>query len=106
MADDLVDQVPAVLDQVQAELLAAAEARLAASIRRIDSYAELQASLEQGGGFLVPWCDDAENEAAIKEATKATIRCYPLAGQEEAAGKLCFYSGRPATHMAVFARAY
>jgi prolyl-tRNA synthetase len=36
----------------------------------------------------------------------ATIRCYPLDAQGEAVGKACFYSGKPATHMAIFARAY
>ena len=38
--------------------------------------------------------------------TKATIRCFPIEGQSDIAGRRCFYSGRPATHMAIFARAY
>ena len=42
----------------------------------------------------------------MKEETRATIRCYPFEGQDEAAGRTCVYSGRPATHMALFARAY
>ena len=58
------------------------------------------------GFFLVPWADDAANEATIKEETKATLRCYPFAEQHRAEGKACFFSGRPATHMALFARAY
>ncbi len=79
--------------------------------------------------FLVPWADDAASEAAIKTETKYTLRCFPLAHpqhsdasasgsaafpasledsalQHEAKGKKCFYSGKPATHMALFARAY
>ena len=69
---------------------------------------------ESGGGgaaahlgfFLAPWRCNAANEEAIKQATRATVRCYPLEGQEEAQGKACFYSGEPATHMAIFARAF
>ena len=77
-----------------------------AKLFRPASYAEFTAAIENGGFFLVPWHDDAQAEAKIKEETRATIRCFPLEGQEEAKGKLCFYSGRPATHMAIFARAY
>ena len=60
------------------------------------------------GFFLVPWHADDANEDAIKDETKATIRCYPLDEQteENLAGASCFYSGKPATHMAIFARAF
>lgn len=58
------------------------------------------------GFFLVPWGDDAANEAQIKEETRATLRCYPFAEQHRVEGKACFFSGKPATHMALFARAY
>ena len=61
---------------------------------------------DKAGFFLVPWHDDAATEREIKDDCKATIRCFPIDGQHEAAGKMCFYSGRPATHMAIFARAY
>ena len=49
---------------------------------------------------------DAEAEKAIKMETKATIRCYPLDAQQGIEEKKCFYSGRPATHAALFARAF
>ena len=58
------------------------------------------------GWFLAPWHDDAEAERAIKQECKATVRCYPLDRQREAEGRTCFYSRRPATHMALFARAF
>jgi prolyl-tRNA synthetase len=56
--------------------------------------------------FLAPWREDAAEEAAVKEETRYTIRCYPdsLRGKEE--GRMCFKTGRPATHMALFARAF
>lgn len=104
------------LDGIQEEMLAVARDRLVARIRRVGSYGELKDALagESSGGvgdddvgfFLVPWKCDAANEKAIKEETKATLRCYPLDCQDEVEGKMCFYSGEPATHMAIFARAY
>ncbi|MCB9778017.1 MAG: proline--tRNA ligase [Alphaproteobacteria bacterium] len=105
--DGLADKVAEVLDGMQQALLDAAVARRDAATFEVDSYDALKAGLEsQPGFYLVPWKDDADNEAAIKADCKATIRCYPLQGQDAAAGRTCFYSGEPATHMALFARAY
>ncbi len=103
---DLADEVGGILDRMQQELLDRALALREDNTVRVDSYAEMKDKVADGGWFLVPWKDDADNEAAIKADCKATIRCYPLDGQDEAQGKTCFYSGQPATHMAVFARAY
>lgn len=45
----------------------------------IDDYTEFKRKLEETGGFLYAhWCESATCEAAIKEETKATIRCIPL----------------------------
>ena len=102
--DALLGVVQESLAGIQQALYERAEARLNERTFRIDSYAELKERIDGGGFFVVNWCDDAANEAAIKEETRATIRCYPLDGQSPAGP--CFYSGRPATHVAVFARAY
>lgn len=57
--------------------------------------------------FLVPWADDAVAEAAIKTETKFTLRCFPIEYQLDLKSDAkCFYSGKKATHMALFARAY
>jgi len=103
--------INAELEAMQAALLDTARARIAAATFELSSYGEMAARLNSdepstSGFFLVPWADDAANEATIKEETKATLRCYPFAEQHRAEGKACFFSGRPATHMALFARAY
>merc|ERR1719291_607511 len=104
--------VAAMLDTMQAELFEAADARLKARTFEVDSYEEMRSALEgsdaggAAGMFLVPWHDDADAEAAIKTETKATIRCYPLDQQHRAEGATCFYSGKEATHLALFARAF
>merc|ERR1711957_251567 len=104
------------LDTMQAALLAAANDRLKVGITRDAIYGEMKEALEgdeagtfPGAGlYLVPWKCDAENEDKIKEECKATIRCYPISTNEAgmAEGKECFYSGEPATHMALFGRAF
>ena len=80
---------------------------------RVESYQEMKRMIEstdekEKGFYLVPWKCDAKNEAAIKEDSKATIRCYPDEFNEhnDVSGLKCFYSGEAATHMALFARAF
>lgn len=102
------------LQQLQEELMRRATERVATHTYRVDSYAEMKKQLSEGGRhdigfFLAPWKDDAANEAQIKEDCRATIRCYPLdlnANPEAVATRKCFYSGEPATHIALFARAF
>ena len=107
VGDDFADAIQAQLDAIHGELLKAAEERLAARTYVVQSYDELKAKVETDSGFyLAAWHDDAENEARIKEETKCTIRCYPLDQQDGATSETCFFSGRPATHRAIFARSY
>ena len=62
------------------------------------------------GFFLVPWAANDANEDAIKDETKATIRCLPFPGQfpgidtEEAGTDPV--SGAPADRRVVYAKSY
>ena len=95
------------LDAIQNELLERARTFRNERMFELSDYGAFKDALSaQGGWYLVPWCDDAEAENQIKSETKATIRCFPIGRQDEAAGQNCFYSGKPATHMALFSRAY
>ena len=104
------------LEEMQANLLFAARQRLADGITTNATYQQMKETLESdeagsypgAGLYLVPWKCDAANEEKIKEECKATIRCYPLSENEKGMveGKTCFYSGEPATHMALFGRAF
>ena len=112
----LVTEVRDGLAELQKHMREAARERLAAGVVRGASYAQMKSAMlasENGaypgvGMFLVPWKCDSTNEKKIKEESRATIRCYPDA--ENAKGHVdglkCFYSGDPATHMALFARSY
>jgi prolyl-tRNA synthetase len=61
--------------------------------------------LDEKGGFIsAHWDGTVETEVAIKEATKATIRCIPLDVEEEEG--TCIFSGKPSHHRVLFARSY
>ena len=114
--EDAVQTAATGLDDMQSSLLEAARDRMATGVQMDATYKEMrdalindEASGYPGAGlFLVPWKCDADNEGAVKEECKATIRCYPLDVNDAnmAGGKKCFYSGEDATHMALFGRAF
>ncbi|MCS7078663.1 MAG: proline--tRNA ligase [Chloracidobacterium sp.] len=101
--DGLAAAVAAVLEDIQASLLAKATAFRDANIRDVTTYDDFKAAVETG--FARVWWDgDAALEQRIKEETKATLRCIPLAQPGETG--TCFMTGRPTTTQAIFARAY
>ncbi|MGZ3653699.1 MAG: proline--tRNA ligase, partial [Bdellovibrionota bacterium] len=61
-------------------------------------------ALEKGGFVRAHWDGTTETEKAIKEETKATIRCIPLGNPLED-GK-CVKTGKPSKQRVLFARAY
>jgi prolyl-tRNA synthetase len=74
-------------------------------ITRVDSWSDFEKTLDEKGGFIsAHWDGTAETEDAIKEKTKATIRCIPLNGELED-GK-CILTGKPSKQRVLFARAY
>ncbi len=78
----------------------------AAALARTDGEGASAAALT-GPAFLVaPWKDCADNERLVKEETSLTIRCLNAGAQGPGPEDRCILSGEPATHLAVFARAY
>lgn len=72
---------------------------------RVDNFDDFKKVMEEKGGFvLAHWDGTKETEAAIKEATKATIRCIPLDAPDEKG--VCVYSGKPSSKRVLFAQAY
>ena len=68
------------------------------------SYDEFCSIMETGGFVRCGWDGLTNTELKIKEKTKATIRCIPF--DEEPEGKYCIFSGKPAKHEVIFAKAY
>ncbi|MBQ8272122.1 MAG: proline--tRNA ligase [Tidjanibacter sp.] len=74
-------------------------------ITKVDSWEEFKDVLENKGGFILAhWDGTTETEVAIKEATKATIRCIPFDTVDEEG--TCVFSGKPSHRRVLFARSY
>jgi prolyl-tRNA synthetase len=59
-------------------------------------------SYRRHSGVFCAGSDD--DERAVKEATSATLRCFPFE-QPASVGK-CLYTGTQAAEVAIFAKAY
>jgi len=97
------------LDGMQADLLQRARAFREQNTVSVDTWDDFLGMFEgQGSKFVYAhWDGTAETETAIKEATKATIRCLPLAGQgPDAEPGRCVKTGRPSARRVLFARNY
>ena len=95
--------VSKLLDEIQAALLTRARDFRDANTKEPKNYDEFKAAVENGFA-LAFWCGDPECEAKIKEETKATMRCIPLALGESSG--TCIFCGRPSKEKGIFARAY
>lgn len=102
--DDLTERIKTLLDDIQQTIYDKAYAFRQANTFRVDTFEQFEEQLEKGGFLLAHWDGTSETEEAIKEATKATIRCIPL--DQEVEDGVCIYSGKPSTGRVVFARAY
>jgi prolyl-tRNA synthetase len=101
--DNLVEGVSALLDEIQANMLAKATAFRDQHTIEVDNQADFKQAVEHGFA-RVWWAGTTEDEMAIKDQTKATIRCFPL---DQPGGQgTCFYTGKPADRIAIFGRAY
>ncbi|HTE28991.1 MAG TPA: proline--tRNA ligase [Chryseolinea sp.] len=102
---DVLTVIPALLDQIQENIYTRALKFRESMITKVDSYTDFKQILDEKTGFvLAHWDGTLETEAAIKEDTKATIRCIPLDSPEEIG--TCIYSGKPSSGRVLFARAY
>jgi len=103
----LETRLPALLEEVQKALFQRAAEFRANNTYYTDSYEEFKEIITEKRGFVrVKWAEDSAAELAIKEETKATLRVIPFDQPEGGVQGKCFYTGKPATCEAIFARAY
>lgn len=102
--ENIAASVGALLDEVQANLYAQAEAFRDANLHDVNSYDELRQVVESGGFARGWWAGDAADEKRVKDDTQGTHRCYPL--DQPSGGGVCLLTGKPATRMAIFSKAY
>lgn len=103
--DGIVEHVEDLLDKIQTNILQKAIDYRTAHTTEVDNFEEFKKVLDEKGGFILAhWDGTPETETAIKEETKATIRCIPIEGDKTPG--VCVYSGKPSAQRVLFARAY
>ena len=103
--DALVEFITDQLETIQGDLFQKALAFRKNHITEVDDFESFKSVIESKGGFVsAHWDGTAETEEAIKNETKATIRCIPLEAKKEAGH--CVYSGKSSTQRVLFAKAY
>ena len=103
---DVVGHIPGLLEDIQKNIYRKASDFRASHVEKCDSWEEFKEKIQTGRFLLCHWDGTPETEQAIKDATKATIRCIPIDSfvcEEE--GKDIF-SGKPSHRRVVFAIAY
>ena len=110
---EFVGQAGAILEEMQAGLLAKATAYRDANTVKIDTKEEFYAFFtaknsakpEIHGGFaLAHWNGSREVEERIKDDLKVTIRCIPFNAPEE--DGRCILTGEPSQRRVVWAKSY
>ncbi len=103
--DGIAGNIVKLLEEIQQHLYDKALAFRKEHITEVDTWETFEKTLDEKGGFVsAHWDGTAETEAAIKERTKATIRCIPLNNPQEAG--TCILTGKPSKERVLFARAY
>ena len=103
--EGLTERIVALLDEIQQNIFKKALDYRNSMITRVDTWDEFVEVLNTKGGFIsAHWDGTPETEQAIKDATKATIRCIPCDAEDEE-GK-CIFTGKPSHRRVLFARSY
>jgi len=102
---DIEKKIENLLFQIQENLFEKALSFREMNTHKVNSWSEFKDVIENKGGFIMAhWDGTSDTEEAIKNKTKATIRCIPQNNPKEE-GK-CVYSGRPSSQRVIFAKAY
>ncbi|NCT76160.1 MAG: proline--tRNA ligase [Chitinophagaceae bacterium] len=103
--DGIAVYIRQLLEDIQQQMFNKAKAFQQENIRQANSWEEFEQLLDGKAGFVsAHWDGSAETEEAIKEKTKATIRCIPLDNPLE--DGTCILTGKPSRQRVLFARAY
>ncbi len=103
--DGLAEHINQLLKDIQQNMFDKAKAYRDSHTTKVDSWDVFVETLNTKGGFIsAHWDGTAETENAIKEKTKATIRCIPLNNEQEAG--VCILTGKPSKERVLFALAY
>lgn len=103
--EELSNRIPALLQEIQEDMLQKALEFRREHTAEIDDYSEFCDYIEQSKGFVDGyWCGEGACEDKIKDDCKGTIRCIVSSDIEEE--RSCICCGRKAVARVYFARAY
>ena len=102
--NEAVEKIPYLLENIQQGLFDQALKFREENTYNIESYDEFKKVIKKGGFVRCGWDGTEKTETRVKEETKATIRCIPF--DENPSGLTCVFSGQPAKHEVIYAKAY
>ncbi|MEC9306950.1 MAG: proline--tRNA ligase, partial [Candidatus Neomarinimicrobiota bacterium] len=102
--NEAVEKIPYLLENIQQGLFDQALKFREENTHNIESYDEFKKVIKKGGFVRCGWDGTEKTETRVKEETKATIRCIPF--DENPSGLTCVFSGQPAKHEVIYAKAY
>ncbi|MDH1601490.1 proline--tRNA ligase [Empedobacter sp. GD03739] len=104
--DDVSTEVEKLLEDIQTNLFQKASDFRDTHTTETTTFEEFKDIIENKGGFVSAlWDGTEETEEAVKNATKATIRCIPQAFETPTEG-VDVFSGKPAKYRVLYAKAY
>ena len=101
--DSLAENVKALLETIQKDMLESSRKRRDAKIVHADSLDGILKGVEGQNFVKAGWCGCRECEDKVKEVAAATAR---VMCDEEGVPERCAICGKPAKHNVIFARAY
>ena len=104
--EGIAEHISALLEQIQQNIYDKALAFRDANVEKCDSWEEFQSKIQTGKFLLCHWDGTVETEQAIKDATKATIRCIPIDSYVCEEEGVDIFSGKPSHRRVVFAISY
>ena len=102
--NEAIKKIPYLLENIQQGLFEQALKFREENTHNIESYDEFKRVIKKGGFVRCGWDGTEKTETRVKEETKATIRCIPF--DENPSGLTCVFSGQPAKHEVIYAKAY
>jgi prolyl-tRNA synthetase len=102
--ENIEEHIEKLLEEIQTNIYDKAFKYREENTREANNFDEFKELIEKGGFVSAHWDGTSETELAIKDATKATIRCIPIDNKKEE-GK-CIFSGKLSSQRVLFAKAY
>jgi prolyl-tRNA synthetase len=102
--NEIAEKISKMLNDIHDNLFAEAKDFMNSNTNKVDSYDEFKEIIAKGGFIRCGWDGTSETELKIKKETGATTRVIPF--DEDPKDLKCIYTGKPAKHEVIFAKAY